>query len=295
MQGFGLISNSYHFFPIQLAIVVGERRAIILSNIQYWIEKNRANGKNFHDGRYWTYNSTKAFTGIFPYLTQRKIEHALNALQKEGYLLTGNYNKAKYDRTCWYALGDKAIPYFYLSNTAETLISHNSEMDMTKTSNGFTESVEPIPDINTDNKPDNKHYGISDAEVAEIVEIWNSIIGVPNIRSMTKTSSRFKALNARFKDHGYDVLMEMLLKVRDSDFLRGKNKEGWTPNFDWVVNPTNFIKIIEDTYINKEGINERSGNNNPKGESYKEFATELSNRVDKNKHLLDELPEDYVF
>lgn len=109
---------------------------------------------------------------------------------------------------------------------------------------------------------DNKHYGISDAEVAEIVEIWNSIIGVPNIRSMTKTSARFKALNARFKEHGYDVLMEMLLKVRDSDFLRGKNKEGWTPNFDWVVNPTNFIKILEDTYVNKESNHEAGRANN---------------------------------
>lgn len=298
MQSIGMISSGWHFFPIQLAIRVGERRAIILSNIHYWIEKNKANGNNFKEGRYWTYNSAKAFKEIFPYLSERQIEYSLKELEKDNFLIIGNFNKAKYDRTNWYSLGDNAIPFFYVSNSAYTAISQNCDMDGTNLSNGIHNSVTPIPDINTDKIPDTKHYGISDSETQKIEEIWNSIIGTPNIRPLKKGSSRMKALNARFKDYGFEGLLEMLCKVRDSHFLTGNNPKNWTANFDWVLNPNNFLKIIEDTYINKEVNHERSNSNNqatPKLSKFQERAIALSESVDQNRHILDELPDDYRF
>lgn len=137
-------------------------------------------------------------------------------------------------------------------------------------------------------------------QVMELVEAWNQIQGyngieMTKVKSISKTSARYRATVSRIKEHGFDNAYDVLRKVSKSDFLRGDSKNRWTADFGWVMRPSNFEKIIEDTYINKEGVNERSGNNNPKGESYKEFATELSNRVDKNRHIYDELPDDYVF
>ncbi|HFR3539197.1 TPA: hypothetical protein ACHVCJ_001740 [Streptococcus suis] len=34
---------------------IGLNEAIVLQQINFWLEVNKQNGKNFHDGRYWTY------------------------------------------------------------------------------------------------------------------------------------------------------------------------------------------------------------------------------------------------
>jgi hypothetical protein len=130
-------------FDVDVAKAVGTDCAIILSNIQFWEFTNRANNRNFHDGRYWTYNSTKAFSKIFSYLSTSQIRRCLDKLESNGYLVSGNYNKAKYDRTKWYSPNYSAI-------------LRNRQMDLTKSSNGVDETVKPIPDINTDDKPNIK-------------------------------------------------------------------------------------------------------------------------------------------
>ena len=66
-----------HSFDIDDAVKYGMTEAVILHNLRFWIEKNKANGKHFHDGRYWTYNSVKAFEELFPYLTYRNIRSAI--------------------------------------------------------------------------------------------------------------------------------------------------------------------------------------------------------------------------
>ena len=130
-----------HFFDIHIAEKYGINCAVILQNIWHWIRKNEANGTNYFDGNYWTYNSTKAFKELFPYLSQRQIETALKKLRDEGILITGNYNAVKYDRTLWYAITDKGKS-----------ILHTGEMETTSKGNGFDNNEKPIPNINTDLK-----------------------------------------------------------------------------------------------------------------------------------------------
>ena len=103
-----------HSFNIEVAKRIGIAPAVILNNLYWWIDKNRANDKHFHDGYYWTYNSRKAYVEQFPYLTERQIEYALRKLIDEGYIITGNYNKASFDRTLWYAITKKG--YCILQN-----------------------------------------------------------------------------------------------------------------------------------------------------------------------------------
>ncbi|MEJ6746403.1 MAG: hypothetical protein QNK98_06555 [Yoonia sp.] len=68
--------------------------------------------------RYWTYNSISAFAELFPYLTEKHIRTALEKLVKSGLILKGNFSDDRYDRTCWYALGDSICP--------------NGQIDLTK-------------------------------------------------------------------------------------------------------------------------------------------------------------------
>lgn len=136
-----------HMFDPQIAKEYGVNAAIIFQNLAYWIEHNRANETNFHDGRYWTYNSVRAFAKPFPYLTDKQIRGALKKLEDGGMILVGNYNKSAYDRTSWYALSEKGLS-----------ICTKGQMNFADRENENAQEGEPIPDINTDvtttNKPD---------------------------------------------------------------------------------------------------------------------------------------------
>lgn len=136
-----------HSFDIEIAQEYGIQCAIILKNIYFWIEKNRANDKHFHDGKYWTYNSIKAMTELFPYMSKNTINRALDKLEEEGLVITGNFNGVAYDRTKWYALTDLGYS-----------ICEKTELDLPKIRNGITQSQKPIPDINTYNKPNINIY-----------------------------------------------------------------------------------------------------------------------------------------
>ena len=81
-----------HCFDVEIAKKYGILEAILLNYFRFWIQKNEANEVHYHDGRYWTYNSIKAFCELFPYASKKMIEKAINHLVEEGLLVTGNYN-----------------------------------------------------------------------------------------------------------------------------------------------------------------------------------------------------------
>lgn len=134
-----------HSFDIDIAKEYGMLEAILLNNLWFWIEKNKANNTNYYDGNYWTYNSTRAFNELFPYVSQRQIQNALKRLIDNGILQTGNYNKVAYDRTLWYAFTEKG-----------KCIMQKREMEDAKMLNGNGENVQPIPDNKPNKKPSNK-------------------------------------------------------------------------------------------------------------------------------------------
>ena len=154
-----------HSFNIELAKEYGILEAILLKNIWFWIEKNRANEKNFYDGTYWTYNSTKAFNELFPYASESSIKRALKSLQEKGIIKTGNYNKSAYDRTLWYA-------FTYLGES----IMSNRQMETNKLPNGSEQNGLTIPDINTDDKTTNIKTDVE--KNAEIIKCYEENIGL---------------------------------------------------------------------------------------------------------------------
>lgn len=97
----------HHIFDVEIATRYGVNAAILLNNLQYWIEHNKANGKCFHEGRFWTYNSVKAFAQLFPYLSEYQIRTALQKLIDDGVIITGEFNRTNMDRTLWYSITDK--------------------------------------------------------------------------------------------------------------------------------------------------------------------------------------------
>lgn len=166
--------NLIHFFDADIAKQYGVNAAVLLYHIAYWIKHNEANGTNYYDGNFWTYNSMRAFAELFPYMSERQISTALSKLIDDGVIITGNYNKSTYDRTMWYALTQKGKCIMQKCNMDNAEMSNalcknvkwipqKCKMDSAEMSNGLCGNVEPIPD----NIPNNKPYNIPNNNYAE--------------------------------------------------------------------------------------------------------------------------------
>lgn len=86
----------------------------------------------------------------------------------------------------------------------------------------------------------------------EIMNEFNKIcFSLPSIKEITKT--RETAINNRWKQldtlEGCIVFFE---SVQKSDWLSGRNDKGWKASFDWMFKASNFTKIIEGNFINKQ-------------------------------------------
>lgn len=197
-----------HSFNIDVAKKIGIAPAVILNNLYWWIEKNKANEKHFHDGYYWTYNSRKAYVTQFPYLTERQIEYALKKLIDEEYIITGNYNKASFDRTLWYAITKKGY-----------CILQNCEMEKTNFVNAINENAGAIPDINTDNK----NTDTESVPFSKIVSYLNEKAGT-SFRASSKDTQ--KHIKARWND-GYRL--EDFFRVIDAKVEEWKYDKKMAP------------------------------------------------------------------
>lgn len=138
-----------HTLDPKIADIVGVNAAILYQNILWWTQTNAAEKRNFHEGRYWTYNTVEAFNKLFSYLSTKQIRLALKRLQDNNLLLVGNFNKVSFDRTIWYSplpLPDKDksdLPQWADDICPEGKLSFAPE--------GNTIPISK-PDINTDNK-----------------------------------------------------------------------------------------------------------------------------------------------
>ena len=118
---------AYHMLNTRVAKQCGVNAALIFHYLHFWIEKNRANGKHFHDGRYWTYCSMDGFRRILDYLSPKQIRTAIEKLEREGYIVKGSYNKSSYDRTTWYAVTESGYGLLRDNETANPVaVSENS-------------------------------------------------------------------------------------------------------------------------------------------------------------------------
>ena len=85
---------------------------------------------------------------------------------------------------------------------------------------------------------------------------WNNL-NLSTIKSIQNT--RLKLLNARIKDYGIDGVLQAINNIKESSFLKGQNNKNWTITFDWLIKPSNFIKVLEGNYTDKEdGSNARN-------------------------------------
>ncbi len=102
-------------------------------------------------------------------------------------------------------------------------------------------------DVNEDEYV-NKDVNVN-IDLNKIIDIYNDVcLNLPKVQKLTK--QRISALKARMKEYSLAQIGDVIQNTADSNFLNGKNNRGWKADFDWIINPNNFIKILEGNYKN---------------------------------------------
>lgn len=210
-----------HSFHVEVAKKLGVPEAILVSNICYWIKKNQANGKHLYDGKYWTYNSAKAFAELFPYWNEKQVYRLITKLENDGIILSGNYNERGYDRTKWYTVIDESISRLY-------------EIHFPESENAIPEIVQPIPDSklhieNTDSKPEENNI----KEVVE--EIYKAYPSKCVVQGRSTGKSRVKhpsQIRKALKHYTHEDLMKIISRYT----LECKENNTYMMNFGTFLN-----------------------------------------------------------
>lgn len=171
-----------HSFDVNIAEKYGVIEAILINNFAYWILQKKANNENLYDGKYWVYNSIRAFSELYSYLSPKQIRRALDNLRDAGAVETACYNKDVRDRTLWYTLSEEVQKILHIDLTPEHLEStentetsfvQNDTLHLPKKAqpicpNGhttFAQKGEPLPYINTNIKHNINSSGSSKSSI----------------------------------------------------------------------------------------------------------------------------------
>ena len=138
-----------------------------------------------------------------------------------------------------------------------TIPSGSGESQLPQQENTPTGSGESQPNyIELDSYLDSKikfsdySFAVSDVDIRRITDAWNDL-GLGQVRRIPRESKRMKLLCALVNDYGLDAVLATIARVRNSDFLCGQGENGWTANFDWLIKPDNFLKVMEGQYNGK--------------------------------------------
>lgn len=237
-----------------LARLVGLNEAIILQQVHYWLQRS----SNIKDGHRWVYNSYPNWYKQMPvWKSETTMRTAFKRLEKQGLLITANYNKAGFDKTKWYR-----IDYDKLSSLENKLPSAKNWQTTSQnladgTAKNWQTNTKRLPENTTENN--NKHSAshsnaqrVSQLE-EEFEEVWSKY---PNKKGKKQAFNHYKAWRKASAKHTNEYLLERL-KVYMTDLQQNSwkhpmNGSTWfNGRFDdelEVDNPTPANKYEQEGY-----------------------------------------------
>jgi hypothetical protein len=203
-----------HSFNVEIAKKYGIEKAVLLENFYFWIKKNKANKRNMHEGKVYTYNTAEAFAELFPYIKERKIAQILREMENEdGLLISGQFHN--YDRTKSYTLTDYAMSFFEPSNIQnfDNGKSKNCTMENQKNVSCLNTDInsDVNSNINTDKgKKPKKEYDIIYEHYQKNYDILFQQGKVQTNKVQIEYGKCGKLLKGLFRNYSVDELFEIL-------------------------------------------------------------------------------------
>ena len=84
----------------------------------------------------------------------------------------------------------------------------------------------------------------------QVADMYNEIcISFPKCTCLSE--NRKKTIRARLNIYSIEDFKKVFELAEDSDFLKGKNNRDWSASFDWLLKDSNFAKVLDGNYNNK--------------------------------------------
>lgn len=95
----------------ELAVQIGDREALFLQQLHYWIESDLA---HYIDNKWWIYNTYNDWReDNFPFWSDSTIRRIVKSLkEKELIITTDKYNNWSQDRTTWYSINYEKLKQY---------------------------------------------------------------------------------------------------------------------------------------------------------------------------------------
>lgn len=115
-------------------------------------------------------------------------------------------------------------------------LEHDTALDLELTSEEFGDLKRFLKELK-------KPRGNIDFKL--VLERYNTVC--KNLPPATRLTEKRKQGISKLIKEGYD-LEELFRKAAESGFLGGDNKQKWHASLDWLLIPTNALKVIEGNY-----------------------------------------------
>lgn len=229
----------------KLAVLLGDLdKAVILQQIHYWLERST----NLKDGYKWVYNSMAEWNKQFPWIAIATLKRKFKSLEDENLLITGNYNRAKFDKTKWYRINydvlNEMVQRSYQNDT--TKVSKCDDEEYQNDTTNTIDYTEITTEITTKDILSGKPDGIP---YSEIVDYLNEKTGKKFKATTDKTK---RLIKARFNE-GFEV----------ADFKQvvDNQTQAWlnSPKWSKYLRPETLFGPKFESYLNARPAKQQGG------------------------------------
>lgn len=222
-------------YPIQvlpkLAKEIGINEAIVLQQIHYWLNTS----KHKYENKSWIYNSYREWENQFPFWSNATIRRTISSLEKKDLLITGNFNKAGFDKTKWYS-----INYVMLESVSKRL-AQNEQTISSKRANGVVQNEQTNTIDYTETSTETTNNNKSPSKEADSIRLKDKF----NIIWEQYPTGRKNGKEKAFKSYQKAVKEG----VTDKEILRGLN--GYKKQIKLQKTEIQFIKQGVTWFTNK--------------------------------------------
>ena len=212
-----------------LAKLLGINEAIILQQIHYWLERSN----NIHDGYKWVYNSVAEWQKQFPWLAIATLKRKFKSLEDKGLLITGNYNKKKFDKTKWYR-----IDYNLLNEMGQRLYQNDTTIVSNCTNGKYQNDTTNTRDY-TENNTDT--YNSNEFDYNEFIEWFNELADKDFRNTETNRQYIKDLLNKGYtKEDLVNVIEYKVNEWKDDDKMNKYLR------FSTLLSHNNFERYLQD-------------------------------------------------
>ena len=236
-------------YPIQvlpkLAKEVGLNEAIFVQQLHYWT--NGKSGK-LKDGKRWVYNTYKDWEENFPFWSNATIRRTIASCEKQNIIFVGNYNRAGFDKTKWYAVNYEVI------EGMSKRIAQNEQTSCSKRAIGTAQNEQPNTIDYTETSSETIKDTMSSSDEHDRIP-YDEVVDYLN----EKTKSNFKSsskdtrkhIRARYNE-GFSI--DDFKKVIDNKTAEWYNNT----KMNAYLRPKTLFGTNFESYLNQKLVNDRT-------------------------------------